>query len=188
MNVVAGPLAVVLVSFVAVPCAAQQNTPPAPGSLLKGDVSLPSSVDKGKASRTPVLIIPEAEIFKGANLSDAQKTALISNLKTAPFKTQQMTIFSDRDLAAMRLPSGELFQYQPASNLAPGGWSRTLSPTNPCATPDHTDDELIALRKVLAAQLVAKKGDLNDFEKNIPADCRRRQLIYFLKSAAVIAR
>jgi hypothetical protein len=172
--------------LISLPVSAQQNTPPQPR------MSVPSSVDKLKARATPVLVIPEEDIFKGINLTDTQKLALTSNLRSAPFKAFEYKRSIDaKDLAAQRLPSGELFQILPGA-FAPTMMQQTLPglglPSDPCMVTDHTADELTALQKVLAAQLVATGGDVTGFMANVPKDCRRKQLIYFLKSAILIAK
>lgn len=178
----------VVAVLISLPVNAQQKVPP----LGQGGVTLPSSVDKLKARSTPVLVIPEEDIFKGINLTDTQKLALTSNLRSARFKAFEYQRSIDaKDLAAQRLPSGELFQILPGA-FAPTMMQQTLPglglPGDPCMVTDHTVDELAALQKVLAAQLLATGGDVAGFVANAPKDCRRKQLIYFLKSAIFIAR
>lgn len=152
---------------------------------------LPNSVTKVKAQPSPVLVIPDAELFKGLDLSETQRAALTSRLKTIPFQTFQKTL-SDRDILAQRLPSGELFQV-----LKPGAGAMTTiqqtlaapgAPTDPCAAPDHTDEEITALKKVLAAQLTSKSGDVSGFNAAYPTSCRRKQLVYLGKSAVLVAQ
>jgi hypothetical protein len=180
-------LAAVSIACLLVPAHAQQNIPGAPTVRLQNSPSLPNSVDKLKAAKTPVLVIPEASIVEGLGLTEVQKATLTQNLRAAPFKTLAPQALSAKDLAAQKLPGGELLQLLPRERFATIPSSSTI-PVDPCAIADHTDDQLSALQKVLAAQLAQSGGDVNDFVSNVPKNCKRKQLIYFMRSAALIAR
>ena len=180
-----------LAVLASLPVAAQQRTPQE-ATTLQGGVTLPSSVDKLKTTATPMLVIPEEDIFKGTNLTEAQRLSLTNNLRSARFKAfEYKQSISMKDLAAQRLPSGELFQILPGA-YAPTMMQQTLpgvgTLSDRCAMDDHTADELTAIKKVLTAQLSVNGGDVAGFVANIPKDCHRKQLIYYLKSAILIAR
>jgi hypothetical protein len=173
------------------PAAAQQNTPAAPATIYQGNVALPNSIDRLKATKESVLVIPDGEIFQGANLSEAQKAALTANLKSANFKAIESGTLNPKDLAAQRLPNGQLFQVMQA-NFAPTMMQQNpavgMFTLDPCATPDHTNEQLAALQRVLVAQLKVQGGDVDGFVVNVPKECSRKQLIYYVKSAVVIAK
>jgi hypothetical protein len=151
---------------------------------------LPNSVSKVQATPSAVLVIPDTELFKGLDLTGPQREALTMRLKTVPFQAFQRTL-SERDLLAQRLPSGEIFQVM-RPGLAPTLMQQHLpapgAQLDPCAAPDHTDEEVAALRQVLAAQLRARGGDLAGFNAGYPGTCRRKQLVYLGKAAVVVAR
>ena len=154
----------------------------------------PQTAIAGKVKRQPtsVLLIPDDDILRGLELSDAQRQTLIGRLKTAPFKVSRPELnFSERQ--AMRLPSGELFQAMPSFVVPQVLMQQTLpapgAAASACSEPGVTDVELLALRSVLAAQLRSRGGDEAGFNSGWPPDCTRKQMLYLVKaSVLVVAR
>jgi hypothetical protein len=129
---------------------------------------MPSASMQPLAVPTPVLVIPDDELFRGLDLSAAQREALTARLKTAPFKVNSPKL-KPMELQAQRLPSGELFQVIPRTiplttmqqNLpAPGPGMGLGSAADPCAASVFAEAEVLALRKVIAAQLLTRGGDV----------------------------
>jgi hypothetical protein len=157
---------------------------------------MPSASMQPLAVSTPVLVIPDDELFRGLDLSAAQREALTARLKTAPFKVNSPKL-KPTELQAQRLPSGELFQVIPRTiplttmqqHLpAPGPGMGLGSAADPCAASVFAEAEVLALRKVIAAQLLTRGGDVEGFGKAYPETCRRTQVLYLLKAAVVAAR
>lgn len=153
-------------------------------------VNLPSSVDKTKAA-SPVLVIPEAEIVKGIDLTPAQHEALTRNLKSARFQAVSSHTINPHDLAAQRLPTGQLVQMMQMSPTP--AMTMQYTPTglgglaDPCQLADYTDKQVAALHALLVTQLKAKNFNTGDFESHTPKDCRRQQMIYYMEAAALLA-
>ena len=164
---------------------AQQDVPAAPKQFTPGPVALPSSVDKVQAAKATVLVIPEADILRGIELSAKQREVLSANLRTAKFSAHAQTSFAVKDLAAQRLPSGELLQVMQQS-IAPSGPLITFG--DQCTVADYSEDQVAALQKVLAAQVRAQGGDADAFVAKVPKDCRRKQMVYYMKAVLLVAK
>ena len=164
---------------------AQQDVPANPRPFNPEAVTLPSSVDKLQAAKAAVLVIPEADILRGIELSEKQREALTANLRKAKFSTYAQTKFDAKDLAAQRLPSGELLQVM-QQNFAPSNPPFTLG--DQCAVADYSDDQVTALHKVLVSQVRAQGGDADAFVAKVPKDCRRKQMVYYMKAVLLVAK
>lgn len=57
-----------------------------------------------------------------------------------------------------------------------------------CALVDFTDEQLVALKKLVVRQLTAQGGDVQGFSSNDPPNCRRKQMIYYMKSVVLVTR
>ena len=94
-------------------------------------------------------------------------------------------IFSGVELsAAQRLPSGQTLNTMQLVGPVPGG----LAGGDGCAMPDFSDEQVVALRTLLARQLQSQAGDVEGFRRNEPTGCRRTQMLYLMKSAQLVAR
>jgi len=164
---------------------AQQDVPASPKPFTPATVALPSSVDKIQAAKASVLVIPEADIFRGVELSTAQRETLSSNLRKANFSAFAQKSFTAKDLAAQRLPSGELLHVMQQSIAPP---TSPFGYVDPCAVADYSEDQVSALRKLLSSQLRAQGGDVDAFSANVPKDCRRKQMVYYMKAALLVAK
>jgi hypothetical protein len=146
--------------------------------------TLPGSVDRTPAVSPMLLVIPEPEIFRGVELNAAQRTALSDNLRKAKFELAAQKSIDPAHVAAQRLPSGQTLNTMQFIGPLPGG----LAAGDPCAMPDFSDEQVAALRTVLARQLQSQAGDVDGFRRNEPTGCRRTQMLYLMKSAQVVAR
>jgi hypothetical protein len=163
----------------------QQDVPKTAKLYTPAAAALPSSVDKVHTSKASVLVIPESDIFRGVELSPAQREALSSNFRKAKFNSYAPKNFNPQDIAAQRLPSGELIVMM-QQNVAPP--TSPLALADPCAVADYSEDQVTALHKVLVAQLRSQGGNVNEFAANVPKDCLRRQMVYYMKAALVVAK
>lgn len=149
---------------------------------LPNSVALPAS--KVKLPEV-VLVIPEAQILKGIDLTDVQRKALSANLRGVDFKVKPVGTLTSGELQMMRVPITQS-QYLMQSFLPPG--QAGTEAVDPCAMSEVSPAQVTALSKLIVAHLRSTGGDAAGFEANVPMACVRQQVAYMIKSAAAVMR
>lgn len=145
--------------------------------------ALPNSVERAAPPNSLMLVIPEQQIFADVDLTPAQRSALSKNLRSAGFGVAAQQSFTPQNIASQRLPSGEALKTLQQTTSTPGGmWL-----TDPCAMSDVTAEQLAAVRKLIELQLKARNGDAAAFARNIPGQCARNELRYYMRAALAVA-
>lgn len=154
---------------------------------LPSSVAIPAAKPVLKPSQDGlVLFVPENDIFKGVDLTDAQRKALSANLKAAEFRAKPTSTLTAMERQMMLVPGSptRLLQWTPG----PGGLGIPNVVGDPCALIEVSDEQIAAMRKLIAAHLSLTGGDAIGFEQNMPTSCRRQQVVYFMKSARAVVK
>jgi hypothetical protein len=150
--------------------------------------ALPNSVALPAAKVKPpevVLVIPEAQIFKGIDLNESQRKALSANLRGADFKAKAVGTLTSGELQMMQVP---ISQPKFLMQLLPNPGEFGTAAIDPCTMSEISPAQVTALSKLIAAHLRSTGGDAAGFEANVPAVCVRQQVAYMIKSAAAVMK
>jgi hypothetical protein len=82
------------------------------------------------------------------------------------------------------LPAGSNGKVMQQTFPGPG----SLGGADECTLVDFSDEQLAALKKLVVLQLKAQGGDVAGFISNDPPNCRRKQMIYYMKSVVLVSR
>ena len=88
------------------------------------------------------------------------------------------------EIASQQLNTGQMLKTMQNFNPAPG----SIPAGDGCSLADYSDAQLTAFRTLLVRQLQAQSGDVEGFQKNEPTTCKRTRMIYYMKSALLVAR